>query len=417
MTKAKTFINKIKQNKKIKKFLYLFVAISLFLYIFSIPAFSFKYPYVFVSYFFAAILVGGTALYSLLYRRIKFERLFIAPLFLVFISFLGTAIFSKDFRNWLTLVLMIALMITFYYSFGILENKRLILYLTVLSLLVFAFYFLVVYRKEILSLNLTDVRLGQYFGNVNEIGFIFSLAFSCSLHLALNFNRKIELLFLISAAIFFGLGLFTGSRSFIVVSLLGILGVLYIRFKKRKFIFLLVLVVLTVSLIVFIKSGVVPFLKEQFDRMLYTLFGIGNSKADGSTIERIVWAKYAWTLGSENIIIGYGVNGFSYASYLGTYSHNNFAEIMCNFGVFGFIAYYLMYLIPSFRSIFFKDVDINFIFVLALIYIMRGFFGVTYYSKDSYLVLAICFYFTNEYKFDLRSKLAKQKNQLFEVSI
>ena len=245
-----------------------------------------------------------------------------------------------------------------------------------------------------IKLQFTSSRLGSIFDNVNTVGFYFAIAFTISLFLGLIRNKRIEVLYLIPSALFMFCGLFTGSRAFLIVLMFGIISVLYVRFRKYKIIFLAVVFSLFILVYFLIQLPSFAFIKDQFDRTLFTLFGVGNSKVDTSTMERVIWPRYGFYLGLKNLFIGYGVRGFELVTQIGTYSHNNYSEIICNFGIIGFFSYYFPFILLIVLSLKSKDQNIKIVFPLAIIYLVRNMFGVTYYSKDTWLVLALCFYFT-----------------------
>ena len=162
------------------------------------------------------------------------------------------------------------------------------------------------------------------------------------------------------------------------------------------------------------------FLKDQFDRALYTIFGIGNSKIETSTVQRFVWPKYAFYLSGKNMLFGYGVNGFAIYSGVGTYAHNNFAEVMCNFGIIGFILYYASFFVPFVLSFKPKEEEVYLVPIFVVVYFFRSFFGVTYYAKESYLIIALCLFLTKDCKlpiFKFGSKKEGNHENCYEVSI
>ncbi len=388
----------MRDNAKIRKIAYYAIAVLTFLYIFSIPSFSGREKWNLISYFLMGLLGAFTILYTILYSKFKFNKLFIVILAFVAYSLIGTLIYSHEFRRWLTLILMTLTMFILYFAFMAINNNRLIFKILVFAFLGFSAYFLIVYRNSFSKLDLSYLRMGDYFDNLNTIGFYFSIAFSVSLYVGLLFKRKIELLYLLPSLLFFALGFLTGSRAFILVMVVGTLTILFIRLRNKKWLFLVITILFAVLFIILINIPIFSFLKDQFDRMLFTLFGIGYSKVDTSTVQRILYPQYAFQLAGRNLLFGYGCNGFAIYSGIGTYSHNNYAEVMCNFGIIGFILYYLSFFIPVAYSFNPKDESVYIVFVLAALYLIRSFFGVTYYTKDSYLILALCYYLIRDCK-------------------
>lgn len=394
MNKFKSFISKLRSNIKFREILYWSIVAFVLLYAFSIPSFSGREKWNIISYFLMGGLIGVTTLFVFLYSKLNFDRRMIIPLSFIAFAFFGTVFYSHEFRRWITLVLMAITMFVFYYAFLAINNKRLIFKLIVYAFLAFGLYFLLFYRDSLKNINPAYLRLGSHFDNVNTIGFYFSIAFTISFYTALMFKKKREVLYLLPTFIFFGLGFLTGSRAFILVMAIGAICVLYIRFRNKKLIFVIGLASMIGAFFILINVPALAFLKDQFERTMFTLFGIGNSKVDTSTVQRVIYPQYAWYLAGKNMIIGYGCNGFAIYSGVGTYAHNNYAEVICDFGVIGFVLYYLSFFVPMLYSFKPKEEDAFMVFVLVAIYLLRNFFGVTYYTKDSYLVLAMLFYLT-----------------------
>ena len=421
----KSLILRLKNNNALKKVLYVGILVFLFLYSFSIPAFSGRPVWYIISYFLMAVLAGCTVIYTFLYTKFKINKWIIVPALFVAYAFLGTAFYSHSFVGssgrigWTTLVLMLITLIIFYYAFVTIENKRLIFTILMSAFGLFALYFAFVYRDPILHLQLSSARLGSYFDNVNTIGFYFAIGSTLSLYLALFYKKKFELLYLIPSFVFAGLGLFTGSRAFIIAVAAAAITILFLKFKNHKIIFFIVLASLIGLFFVLINVPQLAFLKDQFDRTLYTLFGIGNSKVETSTVQRFIWPQYAFYLAGKNMLFGFGVNGFAIYSGVGAYAHNNFGEVLCNFGIIGFILYYLCFFVPLVLGFKQKDKEIYMVPVLVAIYFFRGFFGVTYYAKEAYLLIALCLFLTKDCTlptFKLK-RLAHINVEYYEVNI
>lgn len=391
-------IVKLRENNTVRKILFIGIVVFLFSYTLSIPAFSGRSKWFIISYFLMAVLASLTLIYIFLYKKFKFNKWLFVPLSFVLFAFFGTATYSHEFRSWLTLILMFFTLLVFYYAFTIIGNTRFILKIISFAFLGFAAYYFFVYRNEIIYIKISNARLGGYFDNVNTIGFYFAIAFTLNIYLGLFFEKTRELLYLLPALIFFVLGFFTGSRSFLVTVVVGSIFVMFFRMKNHKIAFLILLVVLVGFCFGLINIPKLSFLKIQFEKTIYTLFGIGNSEVDPSTTQRAVWPRYGFYLAGQNLLTGFGANGFSIYSGVGTYAHNNFAEIMCNFGIIGFILFQLSYLIPFVLSIKSTKKETYLVPIFVMVFLFRSLFGVIYYTKETYLVLALLFYLSKDYK-------------------
>ena len=415
----KRLIGKIKISKRLERIIYWAILAFLFLYTFSIPSFSGAGKTRLISYFLMAIFAVLTVFYTFFYTKFKFNKWLLLPASFVSFSFIGTAIYSHDFRMWLTLILMLITLLLFYYSFIAIGNKRLIFKAILFAFLTFGIYFTIVYRDPIFHFKVSDSRLGADFDNVNVIGFYFAVAFTLSLYIGLFYRHKIELLYLIPVPIFFILGLFTGSRAFLVAALASAIVVMFFKLRKHLIIFFVILAVF-IGLLILLVSIDIPdlyFLKDQFERTLYTLFGIGQSKVDTSTIQRILWPQYGYYLGERNLLFGYGCNGFSVFSGIGTYAHNNYAELICNFGIIGFLLFMSCYLIPVILTFKNKEDELLLVPTLFAVYFFRNIFGVTYYSKEAYLIVALMFYLTKDCKLPAIGFRSANPKIQYEISI
>jgi O-antigen ligase len=82
-----------------------------------------------------------------------------------------------------------------------------------------------------------------------------------------------------------------------------------------------------------------------YQRLEGTLEGRETGIRSGMIVEALrLW----W----ERPVAGYGIDQFRYANRLyGTYSHNNYTEMLANFGVIGLLAYYLLYAVLAVRAL------------------------------------------------------------------
>ncbi len=387
---------KITVKEVFKIIFYSFIVVFLFLYVFSIPALSGRPVWFVISYFFMAGLIGVTLLYTFIFTKFKFNKWLIVPFAFVLFAGVGTIFFSHQYRMWLTLALMMVTLITFYYAFVALDNTELIQKIFIYAFWLFGLYFAFVYRDAIIHLRISGNRIGTYFDNVNTIGFYFAIGFTISLFTALFSKSKIDLFYIIFALFFALLGFFTGSRAFLISLVVGTIIVMFFKLRKHKIIFFVGLIVVAGIYIGLINIPQFAFLKDQFDRTIYTLFGIGNSKAETSTVQRAIWPGYAFYLAGRNLLTGLGCDGFSIYSGVGTYAHNNFAEVMCDFGIIGFILFHACYVLPIVLSFKPKKETLFLVPVLSVIFLTRNLFGVTYYTKEAYLVLGLLFYLTKD---------------------
>ena len=416
-------ISSLKNSDRAHKIINIALLTCLALYIFSIPAFSARPKWNYVSYFLMSLCAAMTAAEYVLYEKLFFDRRLL--IFAVFIleALVGTAIFSHFFRHWLTIVLVTLSLVVFYYAFSVIKDKRLIYQIIAFSFLAFGIYFAFVYRGRVLTFKLSGEPLGTEFDNVNTVGTYFSLGSILFLYLALFNKRKIDYLYLIPGLGMLYLGIFTGSRHFLITTIVAAFFVVFLSIKKRKWIAFLAFGVMIGLFFIVIQIPALADFKERLLRGISTLFGIGNYKIDPSAIQRTLWPRYGFNLGSKELLFGYGVEGFSIYSGIGTYAHNNYAEVMCNFGILGLVIFYSALLYPFFLAIRSKDKTKYIVIIIITFYLVKGFFGVYYSSKDAYMMLALCFCLVKDMRlgnfkeFNFKIKRKGVGNSYFEVSI
>lgn len=416
-------ISSLKNSDRAHKIINIALLACLALYIFSIPAFSARAKWNYVSYFLMALCAAITAAEYVLYEKLFFDRRLL--IFAVFIleALVGTAIFSHDFRHWLTIILVTLSLVIFYYAFSAIKDKRLIYQIVAFSFLAFGVYFAFVYRGRVLTFKLSGEPLGTEFDNVNAVGTYFSIGSVLFLYLALFNKKKIEYLYLIPALGMLYLGIFTGSRHFLITTFAAAFICFILSIKKRKWIALIVLGVVIGLFFIIIQVPALADFRERINRAITTLFGIGNAKIDPSVVQRTLWPRYGFNLGSKQLLFGYGVEGFSIYSGIGTYAHNNYAEVLCNFGILGLVIFYSAVLYPFFLAIRSKDKAKYIVIIIISFYLVKGFFGVYYSSKDAYMMLALCFCLVKDIhlggfkEFNIKLKHENAINSRFEVSI
>ena len=286
---AMKLISKLKDSVKMQKILKYVLLGLLAFYIFSVPSFgessSAKRYIVYIS----MMLLGFmTVLYCFLYNKLVLNKtLILVPSFAAF-AFAGTLIYSHQFRNWFTLILLTASFFIFYFSFNAIRNKHLLISVISLAFFLFSLYFIVHYRKEIIDFKSYAngyFRLGSYFDNQNAIGVYSTIGIASSFYLVLFWNKRIRFFFIAPIITSLLVGFTTGSRSFWLMVVLVVLVFLYFKFKKKRIVFLIVVIS---SIALFIAILFLPFmdtLRSRLVQAIQTFFGTGD-KVDTSILER-----------------------------------------------------------------------------------------------------------------------------------
>lgn len=385
---------KLSANEKIKKFAYFAILATLFLYVFSIPSFANRIGFNYICYALVAILIALDILYISIYGLQKrFDKRLLLIVVFIVSSLVGTISFSHQFRGLLTLVLLSVSMFAIYFAMIVISNNKLLFRLFALAFFAFAVYYLIFYREAILnyaSYSYDEFRIGWDFENPNTVGSFMTLALSLSLYIAIFQKGKTRFLYLLPAAAFLLVGLTTGSRTFLIS--IFVIAICFIFFKFKKHLVIASIVVVGLLIISIILINTLPFLATIKYRLDDTLSIFSFGVASGSTLERILWQKYGFYLASRRMFFGFGESGFAFASGVKTYTHGNFTEMLCDFGVIGFLIFYCFNIGPAFISFFSKKEDKEYVISILIVMLINGFLSVYYYDKCTYVIMAFCYY-------------------------
>ena len=211
--------------------------------------------------------------------------------------------------------------------------KRITLISLLISILVLVF-------SEIENIETGGIRIGDSLsGNVNVAGANFGIL---SIFLSYLISREnkgyLKLLFCVVAAIM----LLTGSKMTIIVLSLDMLFFFCAaRSKANSFLKLFILALILIFLI-FTVPYFYNIIGVRIEDMIYSLFGIGHGQESHSTSVRKVMIREGLQFFLYHPLIGGGEKYFgSLTSTIYSYSHCNYIEILCNFGLIGFGVYYL----------------------------------------------------------------------------
>lgn len=397
-------IDNLRSSSRIKQILYFCIIFFLFAYCFSIPSFGSRERLNLIMYAFMALLAVSLLLYLFLYDKLTFSRSTLPIPFFVLFSLIGTIIYSHQYRSWLTLLLLALSFYILYYCFNIIKNKNKVLIILTTALFIFSCYFIFVNRSALLDFkNYENLRLGYPFDNPNGVSAFSVITFLMSLYLLLFLKKKYRWLFIFSIIASLIIGVSTGSRTFIVAIIIITLIVTFIKFKRHLIIYFSIVGLLAVIFVIVFSLPVMATLRDRFIRIFWTFF-TDSSRVDTSSLQRLTWLDYGFYLGNKNIFTGIGVYGFSTLSGVGTYTHSNFSEVWCDFGLPGFILFYLPLCYCLYGSIKNRNRNISLIIPIFVYYFLVSFSNVFYYNKFYYFNLALVYYLTLNEKEDVNIK-------------
>ena len=125
----------------------------------------------------------------------------------------------------------------------------------------------------------------------------------------------------------------------------------------------------------------------------------------------MLWQQYGLYFGSRHLIFGLGTNGFNAFSGTHTYTHGNFSEVLCDFGLIGFLLYYSAFIVPLVLSFLSNKKERFFVITVIFVLLIDGFLSVYYYDKTTFVLLAVCYYSIKDLSLD--DCLLSKKRQYF----
>lgn len=184
------------------------------------------------------------------------------------------------------------------------------------------------------SLSGNVVTVGAYFGILSVF-----LAYICSL------ERKIFswLTYIITVALM----LVTGSKVTIIILIIDLLLFINSARQREKAILIAFIGGLVVLFVIFCVPYFYQIIGFRIEDMLFQMFGIGHGRLSNSTQSREIMIKEGLQFMWEHPVFGGGEKYFgSRTSTTYGYSHCNYIELLVNFGLLGFLIYY----VPVFKN-------------------------------------------------------------------
>lgn len=357
----------------------------------------------------------------LLKRRGKVYVNFEISLWLVFVIYSAVSVFWAKYNSLQSeqvffLFLMYAFLFFSYEIYRENENAglRLIL-IIVLTGTVLSVYTPVRYGVQAyIDAMLGGARMGAEVMGENSMGTFTCWAAIASFAMILFYKNKWCFIFML-------LNVFacmsTGSRTSFISLVLGVLLIIffytyYKSFDKSKaimkFMFFSIIVVVAIYLII----KYVPAFSTVYKRvegLIRVLLGIeSHTEGFGQSGIRNILVRVGIEEFFKHPLLGIGYNNSRDAAVLTTGTryilHNNYAEVLCNGGLIGFILHYSVYGSLTFKHIKLlktKSPVVAISFTLLIICLIQQFAGVMYVEKFFYFVLVLWFIVVNTYKVKL----------------
>lgn len=244
-----------------------------------------------------------------------------------------------------------------------------------------------------------SVRIGNDYANANAIGMWSAIGVVLFCYFIINEGWKWQYCMIVLPILIMAM---SQSRTALIEVLIGILMVLFFHYRSRKnglkSLFKIVFA-LCIAGVIFFSLSQLPVFSGLTERVLALLdFYEGKQIGDGSVIQRRQYIQAGLEQFLKTPIVGVGI-GNSYQIALAatghnTYLHNNFVELLSSGGIIGFCLYYcitaylLIKLLPfAMRKSSVSDACI----IILLIQTLSDYGTVSYYTKCTYFLYAICF--------------------------
>ena len=239
----------------------------------------------------------------------------------------------------------------------------------------------------------SEFRIGKLLTNENVIGLFLAGAVLASVATLLIKKRTIlyKILVGICIVIFATMLLLTGSRKALLFAAVGPVFLLTLVYRKaeilKKIILWFMIIGAVIGLVYLLRTApLFATIYKRFELLLEAIFGESRYKPD-----RV--REYMVSAGIQDFLdiplFGKGA-GRSYALFR-TYSHNNFVELLMNYGVVGFLLYYIPYLallVQLAKRSFLGDIYAMYFLVYVVMQLVLGIGWVNYYDRICQLITA-----------------------------
>lgn len=406
MTKMGDFISLFRGNKKGENFFVVPILVIFLILCFSIPSFSALPIFNYVTIILVAILCIIILVWKILFHKILVD--YFALLIVVFnIAIFISNIFNKDASHIITYVTLSGMSFCLYQFFLEKKYRNLIHYIIFFAFAAFAVYFIAYYKSYLF--NFSFQRIGDKFDNLNTVAYYFLYAFVTSLSL-INIRKVLSFLYIFPSLLFIFLLYRTGSRSALILAIICMLIIPFhlLKGKKRFIPFVIDICIIVVGIIsVVIIEKVLNI--SIFSRLAEFFDALKGEGVDYSSANRIELVFQSFQLFLRKPVFGWGNNVFSIYSSERLFAHNNLTELLCNFGLLGFVPFELIVIISFLKIKKTKEFSQTTSFALLL---MLCFFGVQFFYVNSQLKfdwIAIAFFVSEA------TLLSKQENQIVKA--
>lgn len=385
------FKNTLTESFKANRFKFILKASILlfsFLMIVTLPIFTYRVNFNLLTNAFAIALAVCYFAYFVFFGELRLSNFSVSIIFFILESFCVTALTNFNISNWLSLFNILSISIVLFESVHLFPNKWLYPLFIYFGCLVLAGFVCLDNFHEIIALDFS--RIGDKFGDVNAIGLIFSVGILFSFYLLTVFHNRFARIWLVLFIFAFLFLIFcTGSRGALLVAGCVILVYIYIYCLQRKklIFFLLTLIILVGIAFLMLQIPVFADLKERLVGMLVSLLS-GGEGGEGSASSRLYMLEEGLELWSMRPFFGNGYQSFQALSSQNTVSHSGLSELLCSFGLVGFVLWHLPIAVGVFSCR--KTAIRNLVWTFAFGFVLPCLFpAIIFYAKMPMIAYAI----------------------------
>ena len=317
-----------------------------------------------------------------------------------FVSSLWAVNGAESRSKAITIVEILICMTIVFWRYCDSDSSRDILSVIMWSSVIVTLYSLYYYGiSHFLAMASGTVRIGNDYANSNAIGMWAAISAVLFIYFILNEGMKLKYITVIMPIM---LVAFSQSRTAFIELIIGILLVVFFRYREKEHffqgVFRIVFVILIIVAVLFFISHFQVFsgLNERIQSLVD--YSQGKSVREGSVIQRELYIQAGWKQFLKTPILGIGIGNTSQITMVATghstYLHNNFIELLAGGGIAGFCIYYVMvlYLIIKLTPLALKKRSVSdACLIVVIVHTIADYGTVSYYTKGTYFIFVLCF--------------------------
>lgn len=294
-----------------------------------------------------SLIIGGFIYkYNIIMRKLPVNAFFVSRLFFIvwaLLSYFWATYYGEFFNRIVVYMYCFFIIFLTYILFDEDKYIRLFFKACTISGFFLSLYVLFYTGQSVLSLD----RLSNDAMSINTAATKF--AYIVFMQVVMYYENK-KRINLVACLYFFIMVLLTGSKTgFFMVMTSGVVF-LFSRYASNKDLFAKIKVLAIVFCVLFVIFEVitnVPVLYQIVGRRIYQLFeiifGTVSVKTSYSTYTRLLLVTLAWDGFLEKPLTGWGENNMIFYNQFNMHAHSSLMEILFDFGIIGFLAYFYQY--------------------------------------------------------------------------